>query len=43
MKTEDKNFIQEKTEALNDTTRPFAERVMDIAIAGALKGKGIMD
>jgi len=41
--SEDKNLIQGKTEALNELTRPFAERVMDQAISGALKGKGIMD
>jgi molecular chaperone HscA len=40
---EDKNLIQGKTEALNELTRPFAERVMDQAISRALKGKGIMD
>jgi molecular chaperone HscA len=40
---EEKNLIQGKTEALNELTRPFAERVMDQAISGALKGKGIMD
>ena len=40
---EDKNLIQEKTEALNDLTRHFAERVMDSAISGALKGRGIDD
>lgn len=40
---EDKNLIQAKTEALNEVTRPFAERAMDEAISGALKGKGIMD
>jgi molecular chaperone HscA len=40
---EDKNLIQGKTEALNELTRPFAERVMDQAISGALNGKGIMD
>lgn len=40
---EDKNLIQGKTEALNELTRPFAERVMDQAISGALKGKGIME
>jgi molecular chaperone HscA len=40
---EDKNLIQSKTEVLNELTRPFAERVMDQAISGALKGKGIMD
>ena len=39
----DKNLIQQKTEALNDLTRPFAERVMDSAISGALKGRGIDD
>ena len=38
---EDKNLIQAKTEALNDITRPFAERAMDQAISGALKGKNI--
>jgi molecular chaperone HscA len=40
---EDKNLIQGKTEALNELTRPFAERVMDEAISRALKGKRIMD
>ncbi len=39
----DKNLIQTKTEELNDLTRPFAERVMDQAISGALKGRGIED
>ena len=38
---EDKNLIQAKTEELNDITRPFAERAMDQAISGALKGKDI--
>jgi molecular chaperone HscA len=37
----DKNLIQAKTEELNDVTRPFAERAMDQAISGALKGKDI--
>ena len=37
----DKNLIQAKTEELNDITRPFAERAMDQAISGALKGKDI--
>ncbi len=37
----DKNLIQSKTEELNDVTRPFAERAMDQAISGALKGKDI--
>ena len=38
---EDKNIIQTKIEALNETTRPFAERAMDEAVKGALKGKSI--
>ncbi len=38
---EDKNLIQSKTEELNEITRPFAERAMDQAVSGALKGKGI--
>lgn len=38
---EDKDLIQAKTVALNDLTRPFAERVMDQAIGEALKGKNI--
>jgi len=38
---EDKNLIQSKTEELNEVTRPFAERAMDQAISGALKGKDI--
>jgi molecular chaperone HscA len=37
----DKNLIQSKTEELNNVTRPFAERAMDQAISGALKGKDI--
>lgn len=38
---EDKNLIQAKIEALNENTRPFAERAMDEAVKGALKGKSI--
>jgi molecular chaperone HscA len=30
-----------QVEALNEYTRPFAERVMDVAIATAMKGKQI--
>lgn len=40
---EDKHLIQTKTEELNDIARPFAERVMDQAISGALTGKDIQD
>jgi molecular chaperone HscA len=35
----DRNSINKQIELLNDYTRPFAERVMDIAIGQALKGK----
>jgi len=38
---EDKDLIHKKTEELNDISRPFAERVMDDAIAVAMKGKKI--
>lgn len=37
----DKNLIQTKIEELNEITRPFAERAMDLAVSGALKGKSI--
>jgi molecular chaperone HscA len=40
---EDKNLIHTKIEELNETTRPFAERAMDAAISGALKGKSITE
>ena len=39
--TEDKNSILKYNEALNEFTAPFAERVMDKAIAIAMKGKQI--
>ena len=38
----DKNAIQVQTEALNEATRPFAERLMDAAIKEAMRGKKIM-
>ncbi|RYF96329.1 MAG: heat-shock protein Hsp70, partial [Chitinophagaceae bacterium] len=37
----DKNLIHEKTEALNELTRPFAERVMDVVVSQAMKGKSL--
>ncbi len=37
----DKNAIMSLTEALNTITSPYAERVMDIAVSEALKGKGV--
>lgn len=39
MQTGDKDVIHKAIEALNDYTRPFAERVMDLAIGAAMKGK----
>ena len=38
---DDKDLIQKKTEELNDISRPYAERLMDAAISGAMKGKSI--
>jgi molecular chaperone HscA len=38
---DDKNLIQTKTEELNEISRPFAERVMDAAVSGALSGTKI--
>ena len=37
----DKNLIHSKIEALNEITRPFAERAMDVAVSGALKGRTV--
>lgn len=37
----DKDLIHKKIDALNEFTRPFAERVMDQAIAQAMKGKSL--
>ncbi|HMO60869.1 MAG TPA: molecular chaperone DnaK [Ferruginibacter sp.] len=38
---EDKDLIHNKIEALNEISRPYAERVMDEAVAEAMKGKAI--
>lgn len=38
---DDKDLIHTKTEELNDISRPYAERIMDNAIAGAMKGKQV--
>ena len=38
---EDKDLIHRKLEELNDISRPYAERVMDQAVSGAMKGKSI--
>lgn len=37
----DKDLIHKKIEELNEVSRPYAERIMDNAIAGAMKGKAI--
>ncbi len=41
METKDRNKIMAANENLNNITKPFAERIMDIAIAEALQGKNI--
>lgn len=38
----DKNLIQSETEKLNELTRPYAERLMDVALKDAMKGKKIL-
>jgi molecular chaperone HscA len=38
---DDKDLIHKKIEELNDISRPYAERIMDTAIAGAMKGKAV--
>lgn len=38
---EDKDLIQQRIEALNEISRPYAERAMDQAVSGALKGQRI--
>jgi molecular chaperone HscA len=37
----DKDLVQSKIEALNEISRPYAERVMDMAISVAMKGQKI--
>ncbi len=38
---DDKDLVYAKIDALNEYTRPFAERAMDEAVSGALKGRTI--
>jgi molecular chaperone HscA len=38
-----KDLIHQKTETLNEISRPYAERVMDLAISKAMSGKSIKD
>ena len=37
----DKNLVQVKTEELNDISRPYAERIMNITVSAAMSGKKI--
>ena len=39
---EDKDLIRSKIEELNDISRPYAERIMDMAVSKAVKGKAIL-
>ncbi len=41
MNSEDKDRIHEKIESLNEISRPYAERVMDLAVSAAMKGRKI--
>lgn len=41
--SENKDVIHQKTESLNEISRPYAERVMDMAISKAMSGKSIKD
>ena len=43
LNTNNRNEILAGVEALNDYTRPFAERIMDIAVSSALKGNKIQE
>lgn len=43
LKLADKDAIQNKTESLNEISRPYAERLMDTAISKAIAGKNIKD
>ena len=38
---DDKDLVHNKIEALNEISRPYAERIMDQAISTALKGEKI--
>ena len=43
LNSENKDLIQQKTESLNEISRPFAERVMNEAIKMSMSGKNIQD
>lgn len=42
MNNKDKDRIQSEMELLNEASRPYAERVMDVALKDAMKGKKIV-
>jgi molecular chaperone HscA len=41
--SENKDIIHQRTKLLNEISRPYAERVMDMAISKAMSGKSIKD
>jgi len=41
--SENKDLIHQKTGSLNEISRPYAERVMDMAISKAMSGRSIKD
>ena len=41
--SQNKDLIHQKTESLNEISRPYAERVMDMAISKAMSGRSIKD
>jgi len=43
LNSENKDLIHQKTGSLNEISRPYAERVMDMAISKAMSGKSIKD
>lgn len=38
---DDKDLIHSKIEALNEISKPYAERIMDVVVAGAMKGRAV--
>ncbi|CAN5394522.1 Fe-S protein assembly chaperone HscA [soil metagenome] len=38
---DDKDLIHSKVEALNDISRPYAERIMDLVVSAAIKGRAV--
>jgi molecular chaperone HscA len=43
LNSDNKDIIHQKTESLNEISRPYAERAMDMAISNAMSGKSIKD